>query len=331
MATQYATDIVTGVRPTGDLTIANYLGAIKPIVELQNQKQSLMVFVADLHALTDNEPDVIKQYTREVVMDYLALGIDPTQTIIYKQSDIAGEVTTLMALLARQISVAELLRVPTLKDKLKTGSRAETANALLLLYPVMMAADILLQKAKQVPVGEDQVSHLEVTRLLAERFNKKYGEVLPLPQPLQVKSLRIQSLKGDGKMSKSHPEGAIFLTDSLDKVAKKIKSAETAFAGEMNDTLASHILVAKELCRSDADREEIDRLVAEHLKGTAVMAEFKQIFARVVQEFLQEFQTKRDEIAKDTARIDTILLEGGKIARANAEATLAAVQSAMQK
>jgi len=331
MAIQYTTDIVTGVRPTGDLTIANYLGAIKPIIELQSQQKSLMMFVADLHALTDNEPDVVKQYTREVVIDYLALGIDPQKTIIYKQSDIAGEVTTLMALLARQISVAELLRVPTLKDKLKAGTRTETANALLLLYPVMMAADILLQGAKHVPVGEDQLSHLEVTRLLAERFNKKYGEILLLPQPLQVKALRIQSLKGDGKMSKSRPEGAIFLTDSLDKVAKKIKSAETAFAGEMNDTLASHILVAKELCQTTADREEIDRLVAEHLKGTAVMAEFKQIFARVVQEFLQTFQTKRAEITKDTSRIDAILVEGNKIARTNAQATLMAVQSAMQK
>ena len=327
---KYTTDIITGVRPNGDLTIANYLGAIKPIIDLQSQDKTLMLFVADLHALTDNEPAVVHQYTREVVMDYLALGIDPKRTIIYKQSDIGGEVTTLTALLARQITVAELLRVPTLKDKLKANTKAETANALLFLYPVMMAADILLQKAKQVPVGEDQVAHLEITRLLAERFNKKYGEVFPLPQPLQVKSIRIQSLKGDGKMSKSAPEGAIFLTDALDKVAKKIKTAETAFAGKMNDTLSSHILVAKELCRSEADRAEIDRLVDKHMAGEAVMADFKQIFSRVVQDFLQEFQAKRAEISKTSSQIDAILAEGGKIARTNAQATLAQVKSALR-
>lgn len=327
---KHVIDIVTGVRPTGDLTVANYLGAIKPIVDLQSQGKSLMLFVADLHALTDNEPEVVHQYTREVMIDYLALGIDPSKTIIYKQSDIGGEVTTLTALLARQITVAELLRVPTLKDKLKANARLETANALLFLYPVMMAADILLQRAKHVPVGEDQVAHLEVTRLLAERFNKKYGEVFPLPQPLQVKSLRIQSLKGDGKMSKSHPEGAIFLTDSLDKVAKKIKTAETAFAGKMSDTLESHVMVAKALCRNEADRVEIDRLVGEHMKGAAVMAEFKQIFSRVVQEFLQEFQSKRHEIAQDSAKIDTLLNQGGHIALEQAQATLAAVKTALQ-
>lgn len=330
MAVKYLADIITGVRPTGDLTIANYLGAIKPILELQASGQKLMLFVADLHALTDNEPKVVQRYTKEVVMDYLALGIDPDQTIIYKQSDIAGEVTTLMALLSRQITVAELLRVPTLKDKLKASANAETANALLFLYPVMMAADILLQRAKQVPVGEDQLSHLEVTRLLAERFNKKYAEIFPLPQPLQVKSLRIQSLKGESKMSKSYPEGAIFLTDSLDQVAKKIKTAETAFAGVMNEKMTSHILVAKELAKTDADKTAIDELVTRHQQGESVMAEFKQMLTRIVQEFLQEFQEKRAEIAKDPSRIDAILAAGAKVAKTNAEETLAAVQTSFQ-
>lgn len=331
MAVKYVTDIVTGVRPTGDLTIANYLGAIKPILDLQASGQKLMLFVADLHALTDNEPTVVQQYTKEVVIDYLALGINPDRTIIYKQSDIAGEVTTLTALLARQITVAELLRVPTLKDKLKANARAETANALLFLYPVMMAADILLQRAKQVPVGEDQLSHLEVTRLLAERFNKKYAEIFPLPQPLQIKSLRIQSLKGESKMSKSYPEGAIFLTDSLEQAAKKIKTAETGFAGEMNEKMTSHILVAKELAKSEVDKTAIDELVTRHQQGESVMAEFKQILTRIVQGFLQEFQTKRAEIAKDPARIDTILAAGAKVAKTNALDTLSSVQTAFQK
>lgn len=238
-------EILTGIRPTGDLTIANYLGAVAPIIELQAQGLSPLVFVADLHAITDQEPAAVKQYIRGVVADYIALGIDPKKTKIYLQSDIAGEVTIFTVLLARLVSVAELLRVPTLKDKLKKNARPETANASLLLYPVMMAADILLNRAKKVAVGEDQLPHIEFTRLVARRFNKRYGKVFPIPEVLQIKPLRILSLKGEGKMSKTNPGGAIFLTDDLKTVANKIKSAETAFEGVMNEKLESLILIAK--------------------------------------------------------------------------------------
>jgi len=326
---QYKVELLTGIRPTGDLTVANYLGAVAPIVELQSQGVSPMVFVADLHAITDNEPDIVRQYITGVVADYIALGIDPQKATIYLQSDIAREVTTLTAFLARHISVAELLRVPTLKDKLKKNARPETANTLLLLYPVLMAADILLNRAKKVPVGEDQLAHMEVTRLLARRFNKRYGKVFPIPQVLQVKSLRILSLRGEGKMSKSNPDGAIFLSDDMETVAKKIKGAETAFEGVMNEKLESHILIAKGLAKTESERAEVDTIIQAHKSGRRVVGQFKQLMTRIVQNFLRDFQEKRAEVMKDPSYIPSLLEEGAKVARENAIETLEEVERAL--
>lgn len=323
-------EILTGIRPTGDLTVANYLGAVVPVIELQAQGISPMVFVADLHAITDNEPATVRNYIHGVVADYIALGVDPRKVKIYRQSDIAGEVTTCTALLARLITVAELLRVPTIKDKLKANARPETANALLLLYPVLMAADILLNKAKKVPVGEDQLAHMQVARQLARRFNKKYGEVFLVPDVLQVKSLRILSLKGEGKMSKTNPEGALFLTDTLKSAASKIKAAETAFGGVMNEKLESHILIAKGLAKTQSERDEIDAIIAEHKSGKPVMGKFKELLTRITQNFLKEFQAKRAEVMRDPSYITSVLEEGAKIARQNAVETLDEMKEALR-
>lgn len=327
---RHKVDILTGVRPTGNLTVANYLGAVKPIIELQKQdKDSVMLFVADLHALTDSEPQVVRKYSQDLVADYLALGVDPAKTTIYLQSDLEGEVGMLTLLLARHINVGELMRVPTLKDKIK-GSNPETANSLLFLYPVLMAADILIQMAKKVPVGEDQIAHLEVTREIARRFNKKYGNVIPVPEVMQVKALRIQSLKGQGKMSKTNPEGAIFLTDDLNTVSKKIKRAETAFEGKMTDQLESHIIVAKSLAKTDEERLQVDAIIEAHKDFKPVMGDFKKLFTKIVQEFIQEFQERRAEITRHPDLVPSILEQGAVKARANAEDTLIQIKEALK-
>ncbi len=322
-------EILTGIRPTGDLTVANYLGAVKPILQMQKDGKRPMLFVADLHAMTTNEPAEIAKYSREVIADYLALGVDPEKTTIYLQSDIAGQTTTLMTFLARHISVAELLRVPTLKEKMKTDSeeKIKTANALLFLYPVMMAADILLQQAKIIPVGEDQVAHLEITRKLANRFNKKYGNTFPVPQLMQIKALRLLSLKGDGKMSKSNPSGAIFLTDHAEVTAQKIKKAETAIEGKMTPRLESHVLLAKELCKTESEFRQIDELINQHKNGKPVMGLFKQLMVQIVTNFLQNFQGKRAKIKDE--HVDSVLVAGAKIAQKNADETLSLVKKAL--
>jgi tryptophanyl-tRNA synthetase len=326
---KYKTEILTGIRPTGDLTVANYLGAVVPVVEMQEKGLSPLVFVADLHAMTDREPGDIRKYVQEVVADYIALGVDPKKTPIYLQSDVAYEVTFMTQLLSRHISVSELLRVPTLKDKLKGDSDPESASAALLFYPILMAADILLNKAEKVPVGEDQLAHLEVSRKLARRFNSKYGDILPEPKALQVKSLRILSLKGEGKMSKTNPGGALFLTDDLATVAKKIKAAETAVEGVMNEKLESHILIAEGLAKTDEERNEIKRIIKAHMAGEAVMGQFKQLLTTIVQNFMSEFQDRREKIVKDPSYIPSVLEEGAIVARANAQGTLEEVKRAL--
>ena len=322
-------DILTGLRPTNNLTIANYLGAVKPIIDLQNKNHSALIFIADLHAITDKKPLAVKKIINSVVADYIALGIDPSKTKIFTQSAIENEIAILTIFLSRLISVAELLRIPTLKEKLKTNAQPETANTLLLLYPVMMAADILLQRTKKVPVGKDQLAHLEVSRELTKRFNKQYKEIFPIPQPLQIKTLNILSLKGEGKMSKTSPKNAILLTDNVETVAQKIKSAETAFAGIMTEKLESHILITKSLCKNNLEQKEIDVLIEEHMKGKLVMGQFKKIMTRVVQSFLTEFQTKKVEVMQDPLYIPSILEQGAKIAKKNAQETLRLVKEAM--
>lgn len=322
---------LTGVRPTGSLTIANYLGAIESIVKLQNEGEAPTIFVADIHAITDNEPGVIKKFIEEIVIDYLALGIDYKKTKIFLQSDIAEEISLLTIFLSRLISVSELLRVPTLKEKLRENQKPENANALLLLYPVMMSADILSQRANKVPVGEDQLAHLEISRDLARRFNKRYGQTFPVPEPLHIKNLRILSLSGNGKMSKTTPAGAIFLTDDSDTIAQKIKRAETAIEGKMSEKLESHILIAKCLAKNDQQKSEIDFIISEHKKGMAVMGQFKQLLTQIVQEFVADFQQKRNEIIKDKSLVSDILANGKKTAKINSQKTIKLVKNAMNK
>lgn len=327
----YAVDVLTGVRPTGNLTIANYLGAIKPLTELQAQGLKTVIFVADMHGLTDNEPKFINSNIKEIIADYLGLGIDPKKIFIYVQSDISTELLELTMLLLRHITIAELLRVPTLKDKLKQNQTPENANSLLAIYPVLMAADILIQRSKFIPVGEDQKSHIEVTKLLARRFNTKYGNLLPIPEMQLVKPLKILGLKGSGKMSKSDPNNAIFLTDTPEIISKKIKGAETANPGEMTPILESHFLLARELCVTEEESERINQFEIDHLLGKKVMGEFKVFLEMIIVNFLSSFQEKRAQILKQDGLIEEIVQQGKNFALKNAKDTLIQIRISLNK
>lgn len=327
----YTVDVLTGVRPTGNLTIANYIGAIRPLLELQSQNDKTVIFVADMHGLTDYEPKVVQDNISEIIADYLALGIDPQKVTIYVQSSISAQLLELTMLLLRHITLAELMRVPTLKDKLKQNQNPENANALLGIYPVLMAADILIQKSKYIPVGEDQKSHIEIAKLLARRFNSKYGNTLPVPETQIVKPVKILGLRGSSKMSKSDPENAIFLTDSSDIVSRKIKAAETANPGEMTAALESHFLLANELARNENDIQKLKQLEIDHNLGKKVMAEFKPFLTELVNEFLSKFQSKRNEILKNKNQINEIIKNGKEFAEKNANKTLLDVNQALLK
>lgn len=322
----YSTEVFTGIRPTGNLTVANYIGAVEPLIGLQTEGKSPLVFVADLHGLTDREPGEIVSYTHAVVADYLALGVDPNRAKIFIQSELFPMIGELSLILSRHTSLAELMRLPTLKDKLK-GAKPETAKALLGIYPVMMSADILLQQADIVPVGEDQMPHIEVTRRLARRFNSDYGDTFHIPQAHTIAPVRILSLRGEGKMSKTNPEGAIFLTDDPDVAAKKVQKATTAFAGERTDSLDSLVVLVKGLCVDEHDLQIVDDFIARHMQKEQIMGAFKKEAARIVREFLVAFQSRRIAIREDD--VHDILLEGKTIAEKNARDTLQAVHKSL--
>ncbi len=323
--------IVTGVRPTGELTVANYVGAMKPVVEMQDTFDgSINLFVADLHGLTDQEPEVVNANRLDTVRSFLAAGANPERTNIYLQSQVEEPTVVLANYMDRHTTISELLRNPTLKDKLKNDAKAESINVALGRYPILMAADIFVQDADTVPVGEDQYPHIEFARRLARRFNNEYGKgetIIVEPEVMAVEALRILSLSGEGKMSKSSPRGAIFLKDSPSEVEAKIKKAKTADVGEMNDTLESHFTLCRHLCKN---KEEIQRLEAfreMHMDGKPIMGDFKKFMTELVNDSLDRFQANYRNITETDVR--AVISEGGDKAYDQASSVVLRAKRAM--
>jgi tryptophanyl-tRNA synthetase len=328
--------VLSGFRPTSDLTVGNYFGAIKPALDIQDDPtKELTVFVADMHGLTDHHPDEVAPYRRTVIHDCLALGIDPDKTTLYIQSSIEEPLTQIANRLFPYVNVAELMRIPNLKEKMQNLGRddsSENANLGLLSYPVLMAADIFSQRAELVAVGEDQEPHVEITRKIARRFNQAFESVNPQtgliePHTLAIKAIRILSLNGKGKMSKSNPRQAILLTDDPDDVRNKIKKAATADVGEWNAVIKSHFTVAYGFA-DEEQKAELDLLKLQHLEGEAVMTEFKRLWADIMETKLVDFQAKRDAlIEKD---VDDALLHGQHKAYVSADRVLGVMRTKMK-
>ena len=290
--------ILTGMRSSADLTIANVIGAIKPIIDI-SKKEDLgkpYIFVADMHALTDQEPNETQPQVMEVLRDYFSLGLTPDKFTVYVQSQLMKEIAELDFYLSRLITVAELLRVPTLKDKIKKGNGVETANASLAMYPIMMASDILIQRSMTIPVGEDQVAHVEAAKYLARRFNKRYGETFVVPGVLSTGDpVRLVSLDGSGsKMSKSEEKGAIVLDDPVDVSLNKVKKAKTAFAGESSPELDTLEIIAR-FVATGKELEEIEKVLKDHYDGKNVMGEFKKLLCLSLGRYLKGFRKEERE------------------------------------
>ncbi|RCJ03034.1 tryptophan--tRNA ligase [Ureaplasma urealyticum] len=227
--------LISGMQPTNNLTLGNYLGAIKNFVDLQNDYE-VFLFVADLHSLTPNIFDNTNFFAtkRQIIATYLAAGIDPKKTCLFYQSDILA-IPLLSHILLCSTSIGELTRMTQFKDKsakaTKMANNTEMIPSGLLTYPALMAADILAFNADVVPVGQDQKQHLELTRTLADRFNKRYGQTFKLPQVYipKIGAKIMDLLDPSVKMSKSskNPKGVIFLNDSREQIIKKIKGALT--------------------------------------------------------------------------------------------------------
>ena len=220
--------VVSGIRPTGNLHLGNYFGALRNFISMQNE-HNCFFFIADYHSLTTHPtPQDLHGNVRQILVEYLAAGLDPEKSTLYIQSDVP-EVSELYLFLNMNAYIGELERCTSFKDKIR--QQPQNVNAGLLTYPTLMAADILIHRATKVPVGKDQEQHLEMTRQFSNRFNRMYNvEYFPEPQAFNFGNelVKIPGLNGSGKMGKSEGEGnAIFLADEPEAIRKKVMKAVT--------------------------------------------------------------------------------------------------------
>ena len=318
--------VLSGVQPTGGLHIGNYLGAIKNFVSMQTEYDCFFC-VVDLHAITvKQDPKLLKNNTYEVVATYLASGIDPVKSVIFNQSNVSShsELAWIFNCITR---MGWLNRMTQFKDK--AGKDKENASSGLFIYPNLMAADILLYKATHVPVGDDQKQHLELTRDIAQKFNRDYecDGFFPIPEPIIGKNIsRTMSLKnGEQKMSKSDPSdySRISLTDSADQIEKKIKKAKTADTPMPdNNEDVSKLLEVNNLLNIFSGFSEIDKSeLIEKYKGQN-FSNFKNNLAEVIIEHIKPISKEIDKLMSDKAYLNQIISSGAEKASEKANVTI---------
>ena len=318
--------VLSGVQPTGGLHIGNYLGAIKNFVSMQTEYDCFFC-VVDLHAITvKQDPKLLKNNTYEVVATYLASGIDPVKSVIFNQSNVSShsELAWIFNCITR---MGWLNRMTQFKDK--AGKDKENASSGLFIYPNLMAADILLYKATHVPVGDDQKQHLELTRDIAQKFNRDYecDSFFPIPEPIIDKNIsRIMSLKnGELKMSKSDSSdySRISLTDSADQIEKKIKKAKTADTPMPdNNEDVSKLLEVNNLLNIFSGFSGIEKLeLIEKYKGQN-FSNFKNNLAEVIIEHIKPISKEIDKLMSDKAYLNQIISSGVEKASEKANVTI---------
>lgn len=322
-------DIVcSGIRPTGNLHLGNYFGALRNFVRMQEEADCYF-FIADYHSLTTHPtPDDLYRNARQILVQYLACGLNPEKATIYLQSDLP-ETIELYLFLNMNAYLGELERVTSFKDKVR--QQPNNVNAGLLTYPTLMAADILIHKATKVPVGKDQEQHLEMTRTFANRFNTMYkAEVFPLPQAYNFGTdlVKIPGLDGSGKMGKSEGEAnAIFLTDEPSVIRKKIMRAKTdSGPTEMNQTKPAEIENLFTLMRVVSKSETVDYFNELYNKCQIRYGDMKKQLAEDMEAFVAPIQERIAEISSDEGRLVKIMNQGKEKARASASKTLEEVR-----
>ena len=324
--------LVSGIQPSGRLTLGNYLGAIKNFVALQDEGEfeEFFVFIADLHAITvPKDPTMLRQSIKKLAALYLACGLNPEKITLFIQSEV-HEHAEIGYLLQTITYIGELERMTQYKDK--KAKQVEGVSSALLTYPVLMAGDILLYNANGVPVGQDQKQHLELTRTLAERFNSKYSETFNIPDALIVKEgAKIMSLQDPSKkMSKSDPleKASIYLDDSEAVIRKKIASAVTDSDGiikndEVNKPGISNLLNILSCCTN----KSISDLETE-FEGVGY-GEFKKAVADAIITLLMPIQDKYEKILADKNYLNKVLDDGAQKASYFARKTLSKVKRKM--
>lgn len=338
--------ILTGDRPTGKLHVGHYVGSLKRRVELQNsgEYKKTFIMIADAQALTDNieNPEKVRQNIIEVALDYLSVGLDPTKSTLFIQSQIA-ELCELTFYYMDLVTVSRLQRNPTVKAEIQMRNFEASIPVGFFTYPISQAADITAFKATTVPVGEDQLPMIEQTREIVRKFNSVYSEVLVEPDvllPDNKACLRLPGIDGKAKMSKSLGN-CIYLSDPADEVKKKIMSMYTdplhllvSDPGHLEGNTVFTYLDA--FCRDEhferylPDYANLDELKAHYTRGGLGDVKVKRFLNNVIQEELEPIRNRRKEFEKDIPAVYEILRKGSEAAREVAAQTLSEVKSAMK-
>ena len=321
--------ILTGDRPTGKLHLGHWLGTLQNRVRLQDEFECFFI-IADYHMLTTrlDHLDEVKGNIREMVLDYLSVGIDPQKSTIYLQS-LALEVAELHLIFSMLVSVPRLQRVPTLKEVMR-DLKLETASYGLLGYPVLQAADILMVRANLVPVGKDQEFHVELTREISRRFNELFKPVFPEPDSLIGIERVLVGTDGKAKMSKSL-DNAIFLSDDEETVRRKVMSMYTD-PTRIHATDPGHVEGNPVFIYHDyfnVNREEVEDLKERYRAGQVGDVEVKKRLIRALNEFLDPIRERRAHFEKVPGLVDDIIREGSHKARAEAQETVTQAKDAM--
>jgi tryptophanyl-tRNA synthetase len=317
--------IVSGIKPTGTLNIGGYLGAIKNCVALQESgNYEQYIFIADQHALTtETNADRLRTQTVDLAATLLAIGIDPKKTTFFAQSHVP-EHTELAWLFNCLTPVAELNRMTQFKDKFK--KQEQSINTGLLTYPALMAADILMYHSTVIPVGEDQIQHVELTRDIARWFNNRYGNYFPEPKHLLTATPRVMGLlEPTKKMSKSdgNESNVIDLIDEPAVIEAKIKKAVTATEGGVRAPGVANLL---ELLREFGDTKTHEGFVKAEKDGTIRYGDLKKALAEAMSTYFADFRTERTRLLNNPEIIEKILADGAKKAKKIAEKTMADVR-----
>ncbi len=321
--------ILTGDRLTGKLHLGHYVGSLKNRIKLQDEYQCFFL-VADIHTLTTkpNKHHIaeLHENIREMVLDYLAVGIDPGKSNIFVQSSVPEtyELNTLLGMLA---SVPRLERIPALKE-MADAANLRTMPFGLLGYPILMTADILLMRAHRVPVGDDNQANMELARELARRFNHMYGQVFPIPE-CQIEGTLIGT-DGQAKMSKSL-NNAIFLSDDAQTVELKVMgmytdpnriTADTPGRVDGNPVFIYHDAF-------NSNHSEVEELKERYQRGKVGDVEVKRRLAQAINEFLDPIRERRTQFERDPAMVNDILTQGTRLARLQAKETMDLVRATM--
>ena len=317
--------LVSGMQPTGRLHIGNYLGALKNFLELQNSdKYQCYFFLADLHALTEGPaPKALAENILNLTADYLAIGLDPKKSVIYQQSQIPAH-SELAWVLKTITPMGELERMTQYKDK--AARQAANVNAGLFTYPVLMAADIVIYNAQFIPVGEDQLQHLELARTVARKFNARFAETFVEPKGLLTQTPRVMSLKDPlKKMSKSDPDGCLFMDDSPEDIKRKLSRAVTdsdatiLYDPEKKPGLSNLLEIYGAFVGKDPHAVAID------FEGKQY-SDLKGALTELIAGYFAQFRTKKARLLAKPTTMKKILAAGSKKAAAVANKKMVEVK-----